>query len=217
MTFFILSYIIFYYCLLYTSDKVIYKAADDKKPFLGICLGMQMIFDKSYEYGEFDGLGLIKGEIKLLPDNVKKPHIGWNNLNIKMCSPLFEGLPESPYVYLSLIHISYVDFSGRGYTRNIVYVKPDIAAPAYNVPAPLVGGGVDLFTGTSFAAPHAAGVAALIMQWGIVLGNDLFMYGEKLKAYLQRGAVRYANSEYPNPRLGYGKLCFCLLYTSRCV
>ena len=103
---------------------------------------------------------------------------------------------------------TYVDFSGRGYTRNIVYVKPDIAAPAYNVPAPLVGGGLDLFTGTSFAAPHAAGVAALVMQWGIVLGNDLFMYGEKLKAYLQRGAVRYANTEYPNPQLGYGKLCF---------
>ena len=88
-------------------DEVIYKAAQDKRPFLGICLGMQMIFDKSYEYGEFEGLGLINGEIKLLPDNVKKPHIGWNNLDIKMRSPLFEGLPESPYVYF--VHSYYLE------------------------------------------------------------------------------------------------------------
>lgn len=88
-------------------DKAIYSAADEKKPFLGICLGMQMVFDKSYEYGEYEGLGLIRGEIKLLPDNVKKPHIGWNNLNIKMRSPLFEGLPESPYVYF--VHSYYLE------------------------------------------------------------------------------------------------------------
>jgi glutamine amidotransferase len=88
-------------------DKVIYKAVEEKKPFLGICLGMQMIFDKSYEYGEYEGLGLIKGEIKLLPDNVKKPHIGWNSLNIKMRSPLYEGLPESPYVYF--VHSYYLE------------------------------------------------------------------------------------------------------------
>lgn len=88
-------------------DKVIYKAVEQKKPFLGICLGMQMVFDKSYEYGEFEGLGLIKGEVKLLPDNVKKPHIGWNNLNIKMRSPLYEGLPESPYVYF--VHSYYLE------------------------------------------------------------------------------------------------------------
>lgn len=80
-------------------DEEIYKAVDLKKPFLGICLGMQMVFDKSYEYGEHDGLGIIKGEIKLLPDNVKRPHIGWNSLDIKMRSPLFEGLGDEPYVY----------------------------------------------------------------------------------------------------------------------
>ena len=58
-----------------------------------------MVFDKSYEYGEHEGLGIIKGEIKLLPDNVKRPHIGWNSLDIKMRSPLFEGLGDEPYVY----------------------------------------------------------------------------------------------------------------------
>lgn len=103
---------------------------------------------------------------------------------------------------------TYLDFSGRGYTRNIVYTKPNIAAPAYNVPASAVGGGMDLFTGTSFASPHVAGVAALIMEWGIVLGNDLFMYGERLKAYIQRGAIRENGIDYPNPLWGYGKLCF---------
>lgn len=80
-------------------DKAIYEAADKKKPFLGICLGMQMVFDKSYENGEYEGLGLIKGEVKRLPDTVKIPHIGWNNLNVKMREPLFEGTGESPYVY----------------------------------------------------------------------------------------------------------------------
>lgn len=80
-------------------DEEIYKAVDLKKPFLGICLGMQMVFDKSYEYGEHEGLGIIKGEIKLLPNNVKRPHIGWNSLDIKMRSPLFEGLGDEPYVY----------------------------------------------------------------------------------------------------------------------
>ena len=75
-------------------DKAIYKACDEGKPFLGICLGMQMVFDKSYEYGEHKGLGLIPGTIQLLPDNVKKPHIGWNNLNVKMRAPLFENTGE---------------------------------------------------------------------------------------------------------------------------
>lgn len=88
-------------------DKVIYDGVKKDKPFLGICLGMQMIFNKSYEYGEYEGLGLIPGEIRLLPDNVKKPHIGWNNLNIKMRSPLFENVGESPYVYF--VHSYYLE------------------------------------------------------------------------------------------------------------
>lgn len=88
-------------------DKVIYDSVKKDKPFLGICLGMQMIFDKSYEYGEYEGLGLLPGEIRLLPDNVKKPHIGWNNLNIKMRSPLFENVGESPYVYF--VHSYYLE------------------------------------------------------------------------------------------------------------
>lgn len=80
-------------------DKVIYHIVDEKKPFLGICLGMQMMFDKSYENGEYTGLGLMPGEIVLLPKDQIIPQIGWNSLDIKMRSPLFEGLGDEPYVY----------------------------------------------------------------------------------------------------------------------
>lgn len=80
-------------------DEAIYKSVEKGKLFLGICLGMQMIFDKSYENGEFDGLGLIPGEIVRLPEGVKIPQIGWNNLKVYMREPLYKGLSESPYVY----------------------------------------------------------------------------------------------------------------------
>ncbi len=102
-------------------DKVIYKAVGEKKPFLGICLGMQMVFDKSYEYGEYEGLGLIPGKIVLLPDNVKKPHIGWNNLNVKMRAPLFEGTGESPYVYF--VHSYYLETDAPVVSATTTYGK----------------------------------------------------------------------------------------------
>ncbi len=80
-------------------DKAVYDVVEQKKPLLGICLGMQMFFEKSYEYGAHEGLAILKGEIKKLPDTVKIPHMGWNSLSIQMRSPLFEGLEEEPYVY----------------------------------------------------------------------------------------------------------------------
>jgi len=80
-------------------DKVLYDVVEQKKPLLGICLGMQMFFEKSYEYGEHKGLGILQGEIVKLPENVKIPHMGWNSLNIKKKNPLFEGLSQEPYVY----------------------------------------------------------------------------------------------------------------------
>lgn len=103
---------------------------------------------------------------------------------------------------------SYADFSGRGFTRRTNQVKPDIAAPGVGIMAPAVGGGYQSVTGTSFAAPVVTGSAALMMQWGIVNGNDPFLYGEKVKAYLHRGARRLPGMEaYPNPLVGYGALC----------
>ena len=72
-------------------------------PILGICLGMQLLFEKSYEYGEHDGLGLIKGEIRpiseVIDKDLKIPHIGWNGLKFAKKSPLFKYLNEGDFVY----------------------------------------------------------------------------------------------------------------------
>lgn len=114
------------------------------------------------------------------------------------------------------IYDSYADFSGRGYVdrRRTVGVvtaglaKPDLVAPGVGIPAPNTFGGYDSFTGTSFATPIVTGSAALLMEWGIVQGNDVFLYGEKVKAYLRAGAQPLrGETEYPNERVGFGKLC----------
>ena len=77
--------------------------AKSGKPLLGICLGMQLLFDKSYEFGEHEGLGLIPGEVCPLrgdiPDDLKVPHIGWNSLKLLKDSPLFKYSKEGDYVY----------------------------------------------------------------------------------------------------------------------
>ncbi len=106
---------------------------------------------------------------------------------------------------------SYADFSGRGpaavYEGSNVQ-KPDLAAPGVLVNAPVPGGGYRAFSGTSFAAPFVTGSAALLMEWGIVQGNDPYLYGEKVKAYLRRGARELPGySEWPNSLLGFGALC----------
>lgn len=104
--------------------------------------------------------------------------------------------------------LSYAEFSGRGYTRVDERIKPDIVAPGVNVTTTAAGGGTLTASGTSFATPFAAGGAALLMEWGIVRGNDPFLYGEKVKAYFRRGARPLPGfSEYPNPQVGYGALC----------
>lgn len=103
---------------------------------------------------------------------------------------------------------TYAEFSGRGFTRVTNQVKPDLAAPGVNIMAPKSGGGYEAVTGTSFAAPMVTGSSALLMQWGIVDGRDEFLYGEKLKAYLIRGARQLPGYEtWPNPQLGWGTLC----------
>lgn len=101
----------------------------------------------------------------------------------------------------------YADFSGRG-SALLPYGKPDFVAPGVDITAPRPGGGYGSFTGTSFAAPFAAGACALLMEWGIVKGNDPFLYGEKVKAYLRRGARRLPGyEEFPNETVGWGALC----------
>lgn len=102
---------------------------------------------------------------------------------------------------------SVAEFSGRGYTRNNMHVKPDLVAPAVGIVSTRAGGGYDSFTGTSMAAPFVTGATAVMMQWGIVLRNDPFLYGQRVKAFLKKGARRKAGISYPNPLWGYGALC----------
>jgi glutamine amidotransferase len=84
-------------------DKVVINEAKKGKPILGICLGMQLLFERSFEYGEHVGLGLIKGDIAPIADEVdssyKIPHIGWNGLHFTKKSPIFKYLKEGDCVY----------------------------------------------------------------------------------------------------------------------
>lgn len=85
-------------------DKVIINAANAGKPLFGICLGMQLLFDKSYEFGEHTGLGLIKGDImplkNIVPNGLKIPHIGWNALKLKDSgNPLLKYVKDGECVY----------------------------------------------------------------------------------------------------------------------
>lgn len=109
------------------------------------------------------------------------------------------------------LNFAYADFSGRGPVSGFesgLSSKPDIVAPGVNITAPATGGGYTTVTGTSFATPFVTGSAALLMEWGIVKRNDEYLYGEKVKAYLRRGARALPGfTEYPNPQVGYGALC----------
>ncbi len=103
---------------------------------------------------------------------------------------------------------STASFSGRGYPRADGGIKPDLAAPGVDIVSCAPGGSYTAKSGTSAATPFVTGSAALLMQWGIVEGNDPFLYGEKVKTYLIRGAAPLGQlAEYPNPLVGWGTLC----------
>ena len=99
-------------------------------------------------------------------------------------------------------------FSGRGFTWNNQFVKPDLVAPGVDIISCSPGGGYESRTGTSMATPFVTGTASLLMQWGILQENDLFLYGEKMRAYLINGARALPGfNTYPNPQTGWGALC----------
>lgn len=107
---------------------------------------------------------------------------------------------------------SYADFSGRGNDLEqgwqSSWMKPELVAPGVEVVSTAVGGTYQSFTGTSFATPFVTGSAALMMEWGIVKGNDPYLYGEKVKAYFIKGAKKLPGfAVYPNPQIGWGALC----------
>ena len=92
-------------------DKVIIDEAKKGKKIMGICLGMQLLFEKSYEYGEHDGLGLLKGKVvpmeNRIPANLKIPHIGWNALEFKRDGDIFRYINNGDFVYF--VHSFYAD------------------------------------------------------------------------------------------------------------
>ena len=184
----------------------------------------QEIYISFLPRNEFVTAGVWK--IKMMPDRVvDKLWQMWlpvqNALNIgttflKPDSSTTLTIPSTASLVITVaaynaLTFSYADFPGRGPTQ--IYegesaIKPDLAAPGVRVMAPAAGGGYAEFTGTSFATPFATGSAALLMEWGIVKGNDPYLYGEKVKAYLRRGARQIPGYErWPNGELGYGRLC----------
>jgi imidazole glycerol-phosphate synthase subunit HisH len=88
--------------------KPVLDAIDSGKPFLGICLGLQMLFDVSYENGRHDGLGVLPGEVVRfdLPKGYAVPHMGWNQLAIRQAAPILDGIADGTYVYF--VHSYYV-------------------------------------------------------------------------------------------------------------
>ena len=133
---------------------------------------------------------------------------------LSMTIPAFASRAITVGAYDGVLNAA-ADFSGRdreiGEAERVFFaadIKPDIAAPGVGITAPSTDGQYRSFTGTSFATPIVTGSAALLLEWGIVRGNDPFLYGEKLKAYLRKGARPLLDRPlYPNIRTGYGALC----------
>ena len=92
----------------YELDKIIHEVVDKKIPFLGICLGLQLLFEGSDESQGVEGLGVLGGKILRIPDKegLKIPHIGWNSLELQNNGRLFKGLPDNTYVYF--VHSYYL-------------------------------------------------------------------------------------------------------------
>ena len=102
---------------------------------------------------------------------------------------------------------SFAAFSGQGFT-GLSLPKPDIAAPGVDIMSTTPGGGYTRNTGTSMATPFVTGSAALLMEYGIIRNRDPYLYGQKVKAYLQKGARHLAvETNYPSPLIGWGALC----------
>lgn len=103
--------------------------------------------------------------------------------------------------------LTMASFSGRGYTRVNNAVKPDVVAPGVEIISASPGGGYTARSGTSMAAPYASGLAALMMEEGIVKGNDPFLFGSKIIAYMHRQAQPLPGYiTYPNPVTGWGRI-----------
>ena len=114
-------------------DKIVIEEAKNGKPLMGICLGMQLLFEKSYEYGEHNGLGLLKGSVvpmeNYIDKSLKIPHIGWNALSVKKENPLFKYLKNGDHVYF--VHAYFAKDCEESLLATTEYGKELTAAVAY--------------------------------------------------------------------------------------
>lgn len=139
------------------------------------------------------------------------------NKNTKFLSPTIDGTLGIPATVSNIISVGSYNpvsktispFSGRGRKNPLYYeAQPTIVAPGEDIIAPVPNGVYDRKTGTSMAAPHISGMSALLMEWGILKGNDSYLYGERLKYYMIMGAKKERTDvEYPNTSWGYGEAC----------
>ncbi len=135
-------------------DSFLRELAEKGAPLLGICLGMQLLFCKSFEYGEHDGLGLLKGEVRPLAEDItglKIPHMGWNSLEFKCGSPLFKYVTEGEYVYF--VH----SFQAKGCADSL------IATSRYGVDVTAAAGKDNVF-GTQFHPEKSGDVGLRILK-----------------------------------------------------
>jgi glutamine amidotransferase len=106
---------------------VLRKAIGDGVPYLGICLGMQALFERSEEASEYEGLGIFPGTIRRFPAGLKVPHMGWNRLEITPSSRLFEGISAAPFVYFA--HSYYLPAEGGNGSNSLPAAMCDYGQP----------------------------------------------------------------------------------------
>ena len=123
------------------------------------------------------------------------------------------GIPATVQNVISVGSYNYITrnispFSGRGKPSLYYEYKPDLVAPGEGITAPIPNNSFDTKSGTSMASPHVAGISGLMMEWGILKGNDPYLFGDRLKYYLIAGAKRErADIPYPDISFGYGEVC----------